>query len=119
MRRTPWVLTVRDGPRVTRERHATLDDALSALEARADSLSAASTREEVRFFNRRIEPSRQVTARLEIGGPGGWRGPSVSGGLDLRGDGTAEAFTGRLRRTIVEQRPGESAGGALRRTLSG
>ena len=119
MRRAPWVLTVRDGPRVTRERHRTLEDALSALGARADALSAASTRDEVQFFNRRIEPARQVAARLEIAGRSGWRGPGVSGGVDLRGDGTAEAFTGRVRRTIVEQRRGESAAAALRRALSG
>lgn len=119
MRRARWVLTVRNGPRVTRERYGTLDEALGVLDERAQSLSAASTREEVQFFSRRIEPSRQVAARLEISGPGGWRGPSVSGGVDLRGDGTAEAFTGRVRRTIVEQRRGESAAQALRRALSG
>ena len=119
MRRAPWVLTVRNGPRVTRERYGTLDEVLSALGERADSLSAASTREEVQFFSRRIEPSRQVAARLEIAGPGDWRGAGVSGGVDLRGDGSAEAFTGRMRRTIVEQRRGESAAAALRRALSG
>ena len=119
MRRTPWVLTVRDGPRVTRERHGTLEEALSALGERVDALSAGSTREEVQFFNRRIEPARQVSARLEIAGPGGWRRAAVSGGVDLRGDGTAEAFTGRVRRTIVEQRSGESAAAALGRALSG
>lgn len=119
MRRAPWVLTVRNGPRVTRERYATLAEALGALDERAGSLSAASTREEVQFFSRKIEPSRQVAVRLEIAGPGDWRGAGVSGGVDLRGDGSAEAFTGRLRRTIVEQRGGESATAALRRALSG
>ena len=119
MSRARWVLTVRSGPRVTRERYSTLEEALSALDERADSLSAASTREEVQFFSRRIEPSRQVAARLEIAGPGDWRGAGASGGVDLRGDGSAEAFTGRMRRTIVEQRRGESAPAALRRALSG
>jgi hypothetical protein len=112
------VLTVRNGPRVTRERYGTLEEALGALDERADSLSAASKREEVQFFSRRIEPARQVAARLEIAGPGDWRGAGVSGGVDLRGDGTAEAFTGRMRRAIVEQRRGETAAGALRRALS-
>ncbi len=118
MRRAPWVLTVRDGPRVKRERYGTLEEALRVLGERADVLGAASTREEVQFFNRRIEPSRQVAARLEIAGPGGWRRAGVSGGVDLRGDGTAEAFTGRVRRTIVERHRGESAAAALRRALS-
>jgi hypothetical protein len=116
--RAPWVLTARDGPRVTRERHRTLDGALSALEGRADELTGASTREEIQFLGRRIEPSRQVVARLEIAGPGGWRGPRVAGGVDIRGDGTAEAFTGRLRRIVLDAGPGESAVAVLRRALS-
>ena len=105
------MLTVRNGPRVTRERYGTLEEALEALDERAEGLSAASKREEVQFFSRRIEPARQVAARLEIAGPGDWRGAGVSGGVDLRGDGTAEAFTGRVRRTIVQQRRGETADG--------
>jgi len=119
VRRAPWVLTVRDGPRVTREHHRTLEEALGALGERAEVLSAASARQEVQFFGRRIEPARQVSARLEIAGPGGWRHAALRGGVDLRGDGTAEAFTGRVRRTIIEQRHGESAAAALARALSG
>ena len=112
-----WDLTVRAGPKVERSHFATLDEALSALEDRADALAPEARRDEVRFFRRRIEPVSQVAARLEVAGPGGWR-PTVRGGVDLRGDGSAEAFTGRVRRTIVEQRRGESAAQALRRALA-
>ena len=111
-----WDLTVRAGPKVERSHFATLDEALSALEDQADALAPEARRDEVRFFRRRIEPVSQVAARLEVAGPGGWR-PTVRGGVDLRGDGSAEAFTGRVRRTIVEQHRGESAAGALRRAL--
>jgi hypothetical protein len=121
VRRARWVLTVRSGPRVTRERHATLEDALAALAQRARELhdDRGSAREEVRFFGRRIEPEQQVAARLEVTGRGGWRSPAVSGGVDLRGDGSEEAYTGRVQRTPVQRRGGESAAAALTRALSG
>jgi hypothetical protein len=112
------VLTVRDGPRVTRERHATLEEAVAALAARAQQLHAGSTRTEVRFFGRRIEPEQQVAARLEISRSSGWRTPALHGGVDLRGDGSEEVFTGRVRRTPVDRRRGESAAAALSRALS-
>ena len=112
--RGDWTLTVRDGPKVQRERHATLAEAVAALDVAVEALEPGALRDEARVFSRRIEPAAQVAARLELSGPRGERG-----GVDVRGDGSAEAFTGRLRRRVVERRGHESATSALERALSG
>jgi hypothetical protein len=43
----------------------------------------------------------------------------VRGGVDVRGDGSAEAFRGRIRKHVVAREPGETAVDALRRALQG
>ena len=108
-----WTLTIRAGSKVEHERHDSLDGAIDALAARLQTLAPGAPREELRFFARRIEPIAQVAARLELAGPRGQRG-----GVDLRGDGSSEAFSGRLRRRVIERRKSESAADALRRALA-
>jgi hypothetical protein len=61
---------------------------------------------------RRIDPVQQVVARLELAGP-----RRLRVGIDVRGDGSTEAWTGRFKREVVEQRAGENAFIALRRAL--
>ena len=109
-----WTLTVRDGPRFERSQHDTLAGAVDALAAALKALEPGADRDELRFFSRRIEPSQQVVARLELSGPRGRQG-----GVDLRGDGSEEAFSGRWRRRVIERRRGESAAHALSRELDG
>jgi hypothetical protein len=111
-----WRLTVRDGSHVERFRHETLDEALADLRSRVKQLEPRARRDEVTFLRRKIEPVSQVAARIEVAGPQRFV-PAVQGGLDLRGDGSSEAYTGRLRRRLIEPKKGENALAALTRTL--
>ena len=112
-----WKLTIRTGPRVERERFDGLDDVLDAVEARGGELADSASRKPVDVKFKRFDPIQQVVARLEFSGPERLI-PSVTAGVDVRGDGSIEAYTGRLKRRVVDQRNGESAYSALRRELS-
>ena len=103
-----YTLTVRSGARVRRERFGSPREALDALERRGRELESGAGPARVggRLL-RRIDPVQQ-----ELSGP-----RRLRVGVDIRGDGSVEGFTGRTRRRLVEQRGGESAYDALRRTL--
>ena len=102
---------VRTGPRVERLDAASLDAALDLIEERARALARTRSKPvELRF--KTFEPVQQVAHRLELRDERG-----VRAGIDVRGDGSVEAWTGRVRRQVVVQAPGESAYAALRRTL--
>ena len=108
-----YTLTIRKGPKVTRERYNELGAALGALErAGVEIEGSADARPEGGTFMRKITPVQQVVGRLELSGAGRLRA-----GVDVRGDGSSEAYTGRVRRRLIEGRPGESAYDALRRQL--
>jgi hypothetical protein len=106
-------LTVRRRGRTERKRYPSLPDALTALEARLDDLGRSERRSTERALARELEPVQQVAVRGEIAGRG------VRGGVDVRGDGSLEAYTGRWRRTLIDPQPGETAYDALRRALAG
>jgi len=112
----PWRLTVRSGPRVTRERFDGLEQALAALQGHAASLIDAAPGRAIDAKIRRFEPVQQVVARLELAGPQRLS-PSVQAGLDVRGDGSTEAFLGRIRRRLIEPRRGEDPYAALGRAV--
>jgi hypothetical protein len=107
-----WRVTVREGPQVRKLRADGLDEALDLVEREGRALEAGADRAPVRLRSRTFEPRQQVAGRVELAGPG------VRAGVDVRGDGAAEAWTGRLRRALVEQRKRETPYAALRRVLA-
>ncbi len=112
----PWTLTVRAGPRVQRSRYPELDQALDALERRARELARDAPRGAVDAKVKRFEAVERVSARIELAGPERLF-PAVRAGVDVRGDGSTEAYRGRIRRELVAQRKAESPFDALRRVL--
>ena len=110
MGRPPYKLVMRFGPRVEKERFDSLDAALDAMAARIPHVSR---REAVSAVIRDYEPAQQVAGRLEL------HGPDARGGVDVRGDGSAQAYRGWIRKRLVEPQDGETAVDALRRELSG
>ena len=108
-------LTVRQGPRVRRERFATLDEALVALEARAKEIREAGPlrpRKMIRDF----EPGDQVAGRVEIS-TGGFLRKGTEAGVDVMGDGRLVPFAGGMRRAELDPgRDGPFA--AVRRALA-
>jgi len=106
-----YKVTVRRRGRTERSRHASLSEALTALEARLDDLGSQERRGTERALARDLAPVEQVAVRGEVAGRG------VRGGVDMRGDGSLEAYTGRLKRTLIEAAPGETPYDALGRAL--
>jgi hypothetical protein len=103
----------RVGSKVDHESYDDLDEALAALEQQATALARDThLGPETSILGRKFDPVQQVTARLEL------RGPRLRAGVDVRGDGSAEAFTGWVRRRLVAQRDDESPYDALRRELA-
>ncbi len=89
----------------------TLDGALDALETEIRAMSQTVRKEATKSLGRNYEPVEIVAVRAEISGPG------VRGGVDLRGDGSVQAFSGRIRRAVIEPGEDEDAYAALRRVL--
>ena len=110
----PYTLVVRTEGKVRKTHYSALTEAVTELEREGRDLAAgAHERPQGGTLIRRLEPVQIVVARLEVSGPG-----QLRAGVDVRGDGSSEAFTGRVRRQVLEQRDGESAYDALTRALS-
>jgi hypothetical protein len=112
----PWRLTVRAHHRVERVGFDDLHRLLDELERRGRELAASPGSRPVDVKVKRFDVAQQVYARLELRGPERWL-PSVRAGVDVRGDGSSQAFRGGWRRRLLEPGAGEDGFAALRRAL--
>jgi hypothetical protein len=107
---------IRVGPKVTRLRADSLGEAIDLLEQQLSSLGAVPRRKPAKALTREYGPEAQVAARGELSGPSRLR-PTVSAGADVRGDGSVQVYSGRLKREPIEPARGETPFDALRRAL--
>lgn len=106
-----WQVVVRTGSRVERQRADSLDEALELLETEARVAANTARRTEIDVRFRRFTPAQQVAVRAEL------RGPGPRAGFDVRGDGSVQAWTGRIRRRLLEPEGDETVYEALWRAL--
>ncbi len=109
-----YTLTIRHGSDVERERFDSLEEALAALERRAEAIRSEGPLESVKAF-RDYEASTQVHARLELSGRGLLR--RAEAGLDVMGDGTLVPYRGAIRKKRLPSDGERSAYRALREQL--
>jgi hypothetical protein len=109
-----WRLTIRHGSKVKREELDSLEEAIDALERRAEAIRAEGPLEGVKML-RDFEPGQRVHARLEITGPGRVRRPEA--GLDVMGDGRLVPYRGAIFKKPLGPRRGGTAYDAVRAAL--
>jgi hypothetical protein len=105
-------ITIRSGPKVERERVETLAEALDGVELHARAAANTERRAPVDVRVRRYEAGDQVAVRVEL------RGRGVAAGVDVRGDGAVQAWSGRFMRRAIAPEGDETVYEALRRTVS-
>ena len=106
-----WQVVVRTGPDVQKYRADSLEDALELLETETRVAANTERLPEIDIRVRSYAPADQVAVRAEL------RGPGPRAGFDVRGDGSVQAWTGRIRRRTVEPEGDETVYEALRRAL--
>ena len=107
-------LTIRNGPKVTREKHDSLDAAIAALRSHTERIKAEGDLPEVSMI-RTYEPGDQVRARLEVSTGGVLR--SRDAGIDVMGDGALVPFRGGVFRKELGRGEGGTAYEAVERAM--
>jgi hypothetical protein len=99
-------LTVRHGPKVERQTFESLDEAIAAMERRAEEIRGEGPLASVKAL-RDYEPGERVHARLELSTGGVLRGREA--GIDVMGDGVLVPYAGVVRKRRLEPEDGETA----------
>lgn len=112
-----WRLVVRDGSKVRRSSYGSLEAAFDELQAETVEASNRPPAKEIDVKTRYYRPEDQVVMRAQLRGPQRFI-PKVRCGIDVRGDGSPEPWTGGSSRRDVDVRKGETAWQALKRTVT-
>jgi len=110
-----YKLTIRHGPKVDRESHPSLTDAVDSMRSHVGRIRSEGGLPEVTMF-RHYEPGARVHARLEISTGGLFRGRDA--GIDVMGDGSLIPFSGGVVRKPLEPAGEESPFDAVRGVLT-
>lgn len=112
-------LIVRDGPRTSRFEIDDPDELFRRVERYVGEIASGASGRTVRAVIRDFEPIEQVIGRIEVGRRRARGFGREWAGIDVRGDGSTEAWAGKASRRLLEPAPGESAVGTLRRHVVG
>lgn len=110
-------VTVREGPKFTRHRFDTLAAGLELARNETERMSHEAHGKPAQALMRKLEPVEQVVGRVELTVSQRRFGKSHRAGLDVRGDGSIEAYAGGISREVIEPVPGEDVYDALRRAI--
>jgi hypothetical protein len=114
MAQAPYVLTIRDGPRVTRSKYESIEQAVAALRARVEQIRTEGDLPPVKML-REFQPGQQVKARLEISTGKVFRRREV--GVDLMGDGAVVPYRGGIFKSHLDPPDGVSYDDAVAEAL--
>ena len=112
-----YKLTIRNGPKVVREQHSSLEAALGTLREHSERIRAEGGLAEVRTL-RTYGPEQRVKARLEVTSGGTLRRGRTAG-VDVMGDGSVVPFAGGVFREQLEAPAGGTAYDAVAAAMVG
>lgn len=113
-----FTMSVREGPRFSRIRTNSVEELFEELAFHTDEVSSRADGHSVDAMFKTFEPIERVYGRIEIAGERKCLVSRDRAGIDVRGDGSLEAYLGRTNREVVEPLPGETVVAALRRAWS-